>query len=630
MTKRLSSTAVAVCAATLLIAACRPAPATPAATSTVAPTAAPAETPATLPEATSDDLSRILATGVLTVGVSADYPPFAFYNSDFEIDGFEPALIEHLAGKLGAKADLNDFAFEGLLSALQLGQVDAVIAAVSVTPEREALVDFTNHYYIGADGVLGQANAQPITGMQALAGKRVGAQRGSVYDTFLRQNLVEPGLSRPSDIFLYTNVDDAVRDLKSQRLDYVVIDRTAARKIARAEGLKVVGEGFHPQQFAIAVRKGSNLRAALNDALLRAQSDGTVSALIQQYLNVNPDDIEPVPTAVPPTQAPAATNTPAPAATTAPPACVNGAAFVADLSLDDHNMTAPPAMQPGQRFTKGWRFRNSGNCNWAASFFLGFVFGNVSGAQMGGQPTPVGRIVAPGQTVDINVNLVAPNQPGTYQGFWQMNDANGNPFGERVWVGITVPSLLTPTPPPASTPVPGITFTADRFSITQGECVTFRWNVQGVSGVWFHPVDRPYQNYGVPGQSSQVQCPQQTTTFVLRVQLNDGTVQRQNISISVAPAQANDISIGAFTSQLEGNGCVLLMWSINGRVTRVSLMRGNQVIWDGAPVTGNYSDCTPGAGLVSYTLQAFAPDNSVTRATQTIYVGGSGLPTPIP
>jgi polar amino acid transport system substrate-binding protein len=627
MKKTLSSTALAICAATLLIAACRPAPATPAPTPTSA-----LQAPVTGPEPINDDLSKILASGVITVGVSADYPPFAFYGSDFKIDGFEPALINHLAGTLGVKADLNDFAFEGLLAALQLGQVDAVIAAVSVTPEREAQVDFTNPYYIGADGVLGQADAETITGTLALAGKRVGAQRGSVYDTYLKRNLVDRNLSRPSDIFLYTNVDDAVRDLKTKRLDYVMIDRTPARKIAQTEGLKVVGEGFNPQTFAIAVRKGSNLRDALNDALLRAQSDGTVSALIQKYLNVNPDEIEPVPTVapVPTTQAPAATNTPAPAATTAPAPCVNGAAFVADLNLDDQNMTAPPVMQPGQRFTKGWRFRNSGNCNWAASFFLGFVFGNVPGAQMGGQPTQVGAVIAPGQTVDINVNLIAPNQPGTYQGFWQMNDTNGVPFGERVWVGITVPGPATPTPAPTNTPVPGITFTADRFSVNQGECVTFRWSVEGVSGVWLHPSDRPFQNYGVPGVGSQVQCPQQTTTYVLRVQFNDGTVQTQSATITVTPAQANDISIGAFTSQLEGNGCVLLMWSINGNVSRVSLLRGNQVIWDGAPITGNYSDCAPGAGLVNYTLQAFAPDNSVTRATQTINVGGPGLPTPIP
>lgn len=622
---------MALGAAALVLAACaqQPAPVapTPAPTTTLA-----TATPAALPTPGADDLARIKSTGVLSVGVSADYPPYAFYNSEFKIDGFEPALISNLAQQFGATADLNDFAFDGLLSALQLGQVDAVIAAVSVTPEREALVDFTNTYYIGSDGVLGAANAETITGTAALAGKRVGAQRGSVYDTYLKRNLVDEGLSDATDIFLFTDVNDAVRDLKAGKIDYLMLDRNPARKIAQDENLKVVGEGFNPQRFAIAVRKGSNLQAALNDALLRAQNDGTVSGLIQTYLKVNPDQIEVVPTVAPPTPAPATvTPVPGPTATPAPPACVNGAAWVADLNLNDQNMTAPPVMQPGQAFTKGWRLRNSGNCNWQPGFFLSFVFGNVPQAQMGGQPVTVGRVVRPNETADFNVNLVAPNQPGTYQGFWQMSDANGTPFGERVWVGIIVPAAQLPTPLPPPTLVPGISFTADRFNINQGECVTFTWNVQGVSGVWFYPTGQPWQNYGVPGVGSQVQCPQQTTNYELRVQFNDGRVQTQNILITVTPASVNDIVINAFTAQLEGNGCVMLMWSITGgEVSRVALVRGNQAIWDGAPISGNYSDCTPGSGLVTYTLQAFAPNNSVTKATQTIYVGGSGLPTPIP
>ena len=60
-----------------------------------------------------------------------------------------------------------------------------------------------------------------------------------------------------------------------------MLDRLPARSFAAAENLKVVGGNFNPQRFAMAVRKGSSLRAALNDALLRAQNDGTVAKLIE-------------------------------------------------------------------------------------------------------------------------------------------------------------------------------------------------------------------------------------------------------------------------------------------------------------------------------------------------------------
>src|SRR4029453_6877386 len=114
------------------------------------------------PEQSTDDLAKIKASGVRTIGVSADYPPFSFYNSNFQIDGFDPALITDLAKRIGAKADINDYAFDGLLAALQLGQVDAVIAALSFTPERQQVVDFTSIYYIGADAILGRPNATEV------------------------------------------------------------------------------------------------------------------------------------------------------------------------------------------------------------------------------------------------------------------------------------------------------------------------------------------------------------------------------------------------------------------------------------------------------------------------------------
>jgi len=145
--------------------------------------------------------------------------------------------------------------------------------------------------------------------------------------------------------------------------------------------------------------------------------------------------------------------TPAPTATPEPEACKEGASYVADLNYDDKNMTAPPVMQPGQPFTKGWRLRNSGTCTWTTGYALAYTSGNVPAAQMGGQPIPVTREVRPGETFDFQVNLIAPIAPGTYQGFWNMRNAQNQRFGETVWVGITVPGAATPTPAP-TLPIP--------------------------------------------------------------------------------------------------------------------------------------------------------------------------------
>lgn len=615
------------------VAACAPRPAPTAAPTMPSPaTEAPPQAATALPPPNVDDLARIRASGVLSVGISADYPPYSFYNSEFKIDGFEPSLINDLAGRLGVKADLNDFAFPGLLAALQLGQVDAVIAAISVTDERRALVDFSNVYYIGADGILGRADAATLQAPSDLAGKRVGVQRGSVFETYLQRTLVDAGQSKPTDIFSYQDVNAAVRDLKDGKIDYIMLDRLPARNFAEVEGLKVVGENFNPQRFAIAVRKGSNLRAALNDALLKAQNEGVVTNLIEHYLGIGRDQIEPIPTPTPeppPTAVPTAP--PGPTATPTPQPCVNSAVFVADLNYDDQNMTAPPVLQPGQSFTKGWRMRNNGNCNWGANFFLGFAFGNTPAAQMGGQPTAIGRVVAPGQTADINVNLIAPGAPGTYQGFWQMHDANGTPFGERVWVGIVVPGAPTPTAAPTPTPVPGISFTANPTTINQGQCTTFNWNVQGVNGVWFFAQGQAWQNNGVPGVSSQQVCPQQTTTYFLRVQFNDGTVQQPQITITVNPAAGGPV-IQRFTadpSQITLGQTVNIQWQVTGATTRIVILRNNSPIWDGAPATGSYNDVPQSVGNVTYSIQAFDANNQAVQTSRTVVVGSAGSQPPV-
>ena len=111
-------------------------------------------------------------------------------------------------------------------------------------------------------------------------------------------------------------------------------------------------------------------------------------------------------------------------------------------------MTAPPVMAPGQDFSKGWRLRNSGTCTWEADYAIAYVNGNRPEAQMGGVPTAVDHKVAPGETVDISVDLRAPQVYGTFQGFWQMRNSQNQYFGEVVWVGIQVPDPNPPPPPP--------------------------------------------------------------------------------------------------------------------------------------------------------------------------------------
>jgi arginine/lysine/histidine transporter system substrate-binding protein len=412
-----------------------------------------------------DDWTRIQSTGRMVIGTSADYPPFEFRTPNFTIDGFDAELMREIARRLGVSVELRDYAFEGLLDGIQLGQLDGAIAAISVTDERSQQVSFSRIYHVGQDAVLAPADysGEQITTADKLADNRVGVQEGSVYETEMQQVLVDTGLTKPANVVAYADIRDAVAALQAKTIDFVVMDAAPAATIAQSGQGKLAGGGLTRQQFAIALPMNSpTLLVQVNRVLNDLFASGYIAKLEQKYLGTSGG----VPAA------PTPTPTPAP--------CVNSMKWVADLNYDDQGMKSPPVLQPAQKFTKTWRVRNSGTCSWQPGFYLDFV----SGTRMGGQPVAVGKTVAVGATADLSVNLVAPTAPGTYQGIWQMRDDKGVAFGERIWVGIQVPA---PPAPPTATPTPAappadmqITqFGVDRNTINYGQCVNVYWQYNG-------------------------------------------------------------------------------------------------------------------------------------------------------
>ncbi len=205
-----------------------------------------------------------------------------------------------------------------------------------------------------------------------------------------------------------------------------------------------------------------------------------------------------------PTVTPSATPTgptPTPTNTPAPGACTNKVQFIADVNVPDGTV-----MTPGKAFKKTWRLKNIGTCTWTTSYSLIFD----SGEQMGG-PASVALTsqVKPGQSVDLSVDLTAPNANGTYRGNWKLANEGGTRFGlgtnadKPWWVEIKVsggptatPSATPtgPTPTPSNTPTPTATtdpnactnkvkFIADvnvpdGTVITAGKTFTKTWRVQ--------------------------------------------------------------------------------------------------------------------------------------------------------
>jgi polar amino acid transport system substrate-binding protein len=564
-----------------------------------------------------DDWSRVQAAGKIVFGTSADYPPFAFYDQNFNLDGFDIALAQELGERMGVQVEFNDFAFGGLLDTLQLGQVDAVIAALSVTPDRQAVVDFTNLYFIDEDSVLVRAgNLVDIRSATDFAGLRVGVARGTTYAYWAQENLVNAGVIAQEALIAYADTDTLVAGLRNNVVDAILLGRLPAFVLNMSStDLRLAGRGLNQQRLAIAVPKGSSLVDPLNQALLEIQADGTYAELVSQYLLLDRDNVHndaneslvvnppppPVPVEVP---------------------CITGMSFVADLNLDDQNMTAPPVMAPGQSFVKSWRVRNSGTCAWAADYMLLFVSGNRAEAAMGAQPLPIGRVVQPGETIDLSMSLVAPSVYGVFQAFFQMRDNTGRLFGEVIWAGIQVPNPNPPTPTPVPpAPPPGglnMNLRADSDWISAGQCTNIRWDIDDISAIFF--VDGN-NSQGVGGNDVRTVCPTTTTTYILRVTPRGGGQVDFPITINVTgQVQRPGPAITNFRvdrNEIRPGECVRLEWNTND-ADGVNLFRGGGRIVEGGR-DGSHSDCPPN-GRHDYRLEAFG--NGQTSQTVSVNVDG--------
>jgi ABC-type amino acid transport substrate-binding protein len=212
----------------------------------------------------------------LLVGSDLDNPPFAFLQPDGVPAGRDVEMMQDLARRLGRPLVWMRLPFDQLLPAAREGRVDLVCATLGVTPEREETLDFSAPYFrTQLAVVVAEGPAAPRT-LADLAGRLVGAGRGTTSERALR-------LSLPAALPVLENKAGlpALARLRSGDVDALVMDGPAADALVAAAGgrLRRLAESLGPEHYALVLPQGSPLRATLDRALLEHERDGSAARL---------------------------------------------------------------------------------------------------------------------------------------------------------------------------------------------------------------------------------------------------------------------------------------------------------------------------------------------------------------
>lgn len=233
-------------------------------------------------EAASETETAELSTvepGKLIMSTNAAFPPYEMTTDSGEFEGIDIETAQAIADKLGLELQIDDMDFDAALLAVQQGKSDMVMAGVTVTDERQNVMDFTDSYATGIQSIIVKEDSD-IASVDDLAGKKIGTQRGTTGYLYCSDDFGD------ENVVAYDNGLTAVQMLNNGQVDCVVIDNAPAKEFVAANpGLKLLDTAYVEENYAIGVGKGNTeLKDAINTALEELKADGTLQAIVDKYI----------------------------------------------------------------------------------------------------------------------------------------------------------------------------------------------------------------------------------------------------------------------------------------------------------------------------------------------------------
>lgn len=198
----------------------------------------------------------------LTMVTNAEFPPYEYKEGD-KVVGIDADVAQAIADKLGMKLEIVDTKFDAIIPGVQSGKYDMGMAGMTVTPEREQSVAFSDSYATGIQSIIVKQGSD-IKSVDDLSEKtKIGVQLGTTGDIYAKDDFGDEAVQE------FDKGADAVQALLAGKIDCVIIDNEPAKSfVASNEGLEILNTSYAEEEYAICFKKdNTELQTKVNGAL---------------------------------------------------------------------------------------------------------------------------------------------------------------------------------------------------------------------------------------------------------------------------------------------------------------------------------------------------------------------------
>lgn len=231
----------------------------------------------------ASDLQQAKADGVLKVGTEATYSPFSYHDpKSNQLVGYDVEVIAAVADKLGVKVEYVETPWDAIFAGLTSDRFDVVANQVTKNPERANLYGLSATYTVSEGVVATRAADASVTSLADVKGKKSAQSLTSNWATVAKD--------AGAEVVSVEGFTQAVTLLKQERVDVTINDSLAVLDYQKSTGdtsIKIAATTGDVSEQVIATRKGSDLVAAIDQALAELRADGTLAKISQKYFSTD-------------------------------------------------------------------------------------------------------------------------------------------------------------------------------------------------------------------------------------------------------------------------------------------------------------------------------------------------------